>query len=89
MTLHRTFFICGQILTTFAFLFLVTACAAREADRPNGFDLAESILPRDEIFGGGPARDGIPAIDNPKFLALGEVDFLRQDDLVINRRSIE
>ncbi len=76
--------ILSQPATSCAFLLLFNACSAGEEDRPNGFDLSDSVLPRKEIFGGGPARDGIPAIDNPKFLPSGEVDFLRDGDLVIS-----
>ncbi len=38
-------------------------------DRPNGFDLSGSLIPRSEILGGGPPRDGIPAINEPKFIS--------------------
>ena len=34
----------------------------------NGFDLKASLIPLKEIRPGGPARDGIPAIDRPRFI---------------------
>jgi hypothetical protein len=34
----------------------------------NSFDLKDSLVPRDEILHGGPGKDGIPAIDAPKFV---------------------
>jgi len=38
-------------------------------------------VPLDEIIGGGPAKDGIPSIDNPKFISPDEADqFLGDDD---------
>lgn len=37
------------------------------AQSKNGFDLEGALIPPDKIFGGGPAKDGIPAIDNPQF----------------------
>ncbi|MBT5928092.1 MAG: DUF3179 domain-containing protein, partial [Verrucomicrobia bacterium] len=49
----------------------------------NGFDLAESTIPVSEIVRGGPPRDGIPAIDNPKFLLSDAAQFLSDDELVI------
>jgi len=49
----------------------------------NGFDLSNSSIPVSEILSGGPGKDGIPAIDNPKFISLEEVDFLKDDDVVI------
>lgn len=50
----------------------------------NGFDLSKATIPVDEIISGGVARDGIPAIDQPRFLRTEEVDFLRADDLVVS-----
>ncbi|MDE1767534.1 MAG: DUF3179 domain-containing protein, partial [Thaumarchaeota archaeon] len=41
------------------------------------------IIPLDEIKNGGPPKDGIPSIDNPKFIPVSEVKFLKDDDLVI------
>jgi hypothetical protein len=50
---------------------------------PNGFDVGYSIIPSDRIFGGGPARDGIPALTDPEFLAAGDADYMRPDDVVV------
>ncbi|MCM4157969.1 hypothetical protein DHD80_18400 [Gramella sp. AN32] len=38
----------------------------------NGFDISSANIPVSEIKGGGPPKDGIPAIDNPKFLKSSE-----------------
>ena len=48
-----------------------------------GFDLDNAIVPRNEILSGGPPKDGIPAILEPKFVTPAEVDFLRDSDAVI------
>ena len=48
-----------------------------------GFNLDNAIVPRSEILSGGPPKDGIPAILDPKFTASTEVDFLRDSDAVI------
>lgn len=50
----------------------------------NGFDLTHSTVPRAEVLSGGPPRDGIPAIDRPRFVAPTRVGFLRDDDVVIS-----
>ena len=34
-----------------------------------GFDFAKHSIPLNEIHSGGPGKDGIPALDHPKFLA--------------------
>jgi len=52
--------------------------------QPNGFDISNATIPKNEIFSGGPPRDGIPAIDKPKFVTTAEAGFLRDDDLVVS-----
>jgi hypothetical protein len=40
-------------------------------------------VPREEIFHGGPPRDGIPSIDRPHFVRAGQASFLNSDDRVL------
>ncbi len=61
--------------------FLFVACI--QADTKNGFDLSNSIINKDEILKGGPSKDGIPSIDNPKFLNIKDVNYLKDDDIII------
>ncbi|MGQ0772543.1 MAG: DUF3179 domain-containing protein [Nitrososphaerota archaeon] len=42
------------------------------------------LIPLDEIKSGGPPKDGIPSIDNPKFVK--DAEFVSDDDLVIGLR---
>lgn len=37
-------------------------------------------VPLEDILGGGPPKDGIPSIDNPKFVSVNESDKLLDDD---------
>lgn len=53
------------------------------ATNRNGFDYADALIPPDEIFWGGVRRDGIPAIQNPRFLAASDVKFLRGKDRIL------
>ena len=57
----------------------------------NGFDLDDPLVAEDQIQRGGPPRDGIPSIDEPKFIAAADADFLKGDDrvlgLVINNEA--
>ena len=68
---------------------LIQAAERRVAQRQrpqtgdNGFDLSNATIPTDEILRGGPPRDGIPAIDEPKFLPVSQADFLRDADQVL------
>jgi hypothetical protein len=41
------------------------------------------LIPADEIFDGGPGRDGIPSVDNPQFTNVNNAPYLQDDDLVI------
>ena len=61
---------------------LVAACAFAAPVR-NGFDLAGADIPPKDILQGGPPRDGIPAIHDPKFLSAAEADFLNPEDRVL------
>ena len=50
----------------------------------NGFDLSDSLIPVREIRGGGPPRDGIPALtDPPRVSAKAAAGWLQPDDRVI------
>ena len=65
-------------------LALLAILAATVAGRENnGFDLSDSLIPADEIHLGGPARDGIPAIDRPRFVTSAQADFLADEDRVL------
>ncbi|KAA3617712.1 MAG: DUF3179 domain-containing protein [Calditrichaeota bacterium] len=41
------------------------------------------LIPKREVHDGGPGKDGIPSIDNPKMISLENTDFLNDDDLVV------
>ena len=44
----------------------------------------KSIVPLDQILSGGPPPDGIPSIDNPKFISVQEASkFLKDSELVL------
>jgi hypothetical protein len=47
-----------------------------------GAGLADLDRFADAITSGGPPKDGIPPIDQPRFVAAGEADFLGVDDVV-------
>src|SRR3989344_483758 len=38
-------------------------------------------IPLDEILSGGPPKDGIPSIDDPRFVSTREANFLDGDDV--------
>ena len=52
-------------------------------DAPNHDSFPAPLIDPDEIISGGPPPDGIPSIDDPKFLPPGEVDFLDDNEPVL------
>ncbi len=49
----------------------------------NGFDLSNSVLPREQILHGGPPRDGIPALSDPKLIDPADADYLEPTDRIV------
>ena len=77
-----------SLAATVAIFTLTSICAgAREAQEPsfsNGFELEGGLVAPNEIDHGGPGRDGIPALDNPRFLEGAARDQqIRPDDRVM------
>ena len=56
---------------------------ALSAGSSNGFDLSNSSLPREHILSGGPPRDGIPALSDPRLIAAGDADYLKPTDRIV------
>jgi hypothetical protein len=46
-------------------------------------DFAKRVVPLTEFQSGGPGKDGIPAIDEPRFVSVREADFLESREPVI------
>jgi len=69
------------VLSTIAFgLAALTGCNNDQGLNNGG---GEWLIPANEIFDGGPGRDGIPALDNPHFVKPAEATYLNDNDLVI------
>jgi hypothetical protein len=47
------------------------------------FDFSKQSIPVDEIMSGGPPKDGIPSLTDPKFVSAGEANFLDDKDIVL------
>ncbi len=52
----------------------------------NGFDLSDASVPADDVFRGGPPRDGIPALTNPHYVKAAEATFLESGDRILGAR---
>lgn len=49
----------------------------------NGFDLTNAIIPAQQVFRGGPPRDGIPSIDSPHFISADQNTFFGPEDRIL------
>ena len=74
MLSHIRLFISTAIL-----LYSTSACT----EENNGFVLDGALVPAQQILKGGPNKDGIPSIDNPKFIEADDADFLQKDDRIL------
>lgn len=69
------------VLSVFVCLFSVQATGS--TIERNGFIIEDPLIPVNEIYSGGPARDGIPSLDKPIFIKAGEAEFLMPSDKLI------
>ena len=60
-------------------LYVTAVCAVEK----NGFVLDGALVPAQQIFKGGPAKDGIPSIDNPEFIEADDAGFLQADERIL------
>ena len=66
-----------------ALALMLFSSAVSAVERKNGFDVSNALIDVDEILSGGPKKDGIPAIDKPKFVAAKRADFLSPKERVL------
>jgi len=50
----------------------------------SGFDVGNALIPSSKILSGGPGKDGIPAIDHPKFIPADAVRFLQDREMIVS-----
>lgn len=67
----------------FVVIYPLLAQAVSLLQAKNDFDLDGALIPVEKILHGGPPRDGIPAIDKPRFVSAKEAHFLRDDDRIL------
>ncbi|MEE8240189.1 MAG: DUF3179 domain-containing protein [Nitrospirales bacterium] len=71
------------VLLTWGFPRLGLSASKSGAQMKNGFDLQGSLVPLKEIHHGGPPRDGIPALDQPRFSPAASATYLKPEDRVL------
>jgi len=68
-----------KIISLLTLAFYLISC-----DTVDNADISgEWLIKKDEIFDGGPGKDGIPSVDNPQFTNVNDASYLLDDDLVI------
>ncbi len=70
-----------KLLACLAILFLLIGC--RDTVSSSTQISGEWLIPQNEVFDGGPGKDGIPAISNPSLVGNSSINFMKNDDLVI------
>ena len=73
----------GYLSVISLFLLCVLSTATIAEPLKNGFDLKNSLIVAANIHQGGPSKDGIPSIDNPKFVSAAQADFMSANDKVL------
>ncbi len=72
-------------------LLLLTSCVPKETG-PGGnyknvpYDPGRWLVDVEDVFDGGPGKDGIPALVNPPAVLVDSIDFLKKSDMVIGFR---
>lgn len=77
--MSRKLFASLPLFAIVLWLFSTVSCATTK----NGFRLDGASIPVEEIFQGGPPRDGIPSIDRPEFISASQAGFLEVSDRVL------
>ena len=68
-----------KIISLITLAFYLNSCDTVDNAEVSG----EWLIKKDEIFDGGPGKDGIPSVDNPQFTDVGGSSYLLDNDLVI------
>lgn len=73
------------VITNFGYLPITNSADTEQlGTESSGKGEPKSIVPLDKIVSGGPPPDGIPSIDNPKFVSIQEAGkFLQDGELVV------
>lgn len=70
-------------IIVYPFLALLAWSVLGKAPDGNGFDLAGALIPADEIHAGGPPKDGIPALTDPRFVPAARARHLAPESPVL------
>ncbi len=73
------------------FFFSILSCDQGNEPGANGggnnSGSADWSIPKEEVFDGGPGKDGIPALENPTMIDAAQVTFLGDDNLIVGVKN--
>lgn len=67
--------------------FVMTGCSENNNGQGDTNTSEEWLIPSDQVFDGGPGKDGIPSLTNPDFINASEATYLSDNDLVLGFAS--
>ncbi len=80
----------GKYLVAISVVMMTVGCSDRSETSPLPPGSSSSptsdrswLIQENEVFDGGPGKDGIPSVDNPRFISTGAVDFMSDNDLIL------
>ncbi len=79
-----------RILLPICLLFFTSLASCSDESNgvfPENGNGGEWDIPEDEIFDGGPGKDGIPSLEYPDFVPAGEADYLSDADLILGYKD--
>ncbi|WP_299017900.1 DUF3179 domain-containing protein [uncultured Photobacterium sp.] len=72
-----------KLLLILCYGLIFTLPLSMHAASLNGFNLDRLTVPAEEILSGGPGKDGIPAILQPRFIEGSKAKFLKSHDVIL------
>jgi hypothetical protein len=62
---------------------LASGCRPSSTSDSRASKAIDWLIPVDQVYDGGPGKDGIPALSDPKFIRPDQISYLNDDDLVL------
>lgn len=70
----------GKIIAGCLGVIMMLSCSQNDiVDKNNG----DWLIPKEQVFDGGPGRDGIPALNSPEKISVSSATYLEDSDLVL------
>ncbi|WP_373496171.1 DUF3179 domain-containing (seleno)protein [Aquiflexum sp.] len=64
-------------------MLILMGCESDQNPGNSNDNSGEWLIPRDQVFDGGPGKDGIPALTNPELIQTSAASYLNDNDLIL------